>query len=156
MCVLALLSPSKHSRSWGMLTKLTLKYFKCFERLQLPLALLTLLSGLNAAGKSSALQALALLHQSAVENEWNRSLLLNGRLVALGSAGDVIDKIAGRYDFSIGLESATFSRLWTLCSDDRMRDLAIAIPINTGEQSSLALPTSEGHAPIMDTQLPQA
>ncbi len=89
-----------------MLTKVTIEHFKCFERLQLPLAPLTLLSGLNAAGKSSILQALALLHQSAIENEWNRSLILNGRLVALGSASDVIDKIAGRYGFSIGLEAA--------------------------------------------------
>src|SRR5215510_13168684 len=127
MCVLALLSPRRHSRSWSMLTKLTLEYFKCFERLQLPLAPLTLLSGLNAAGKSSVLQALALLHQSAVENEWNRSLILNGRLIALGSAGDVIDKIAGRNDVSIGLESATCSCRWTLHSDDRMRDLAVVI-----------------------------
>lgn len=110
-----------------MLTKVMLGYFKCFERLHLPLAPLTLLSGLNAAGKSSILQALSLLHQSAVENEWNRSLILNGRLVALGSAGDVIDKIAGRYDFSIGLESNTFSCLWNLHSDDRVRDLAVAI-----------------------------
>jgi hypothetical protein len=30
----------------------------------------------------------------------------------------------------------------------------IAIPINTGEQSSLALPPGEGHEPIMDMQLP--
>ncbi len=110
-----------------MLTNVTLEYFKCFKRLQLPLPPLTLLSGLNAAGKSSTLQALALLHQSAAENEWNRSLILNGRLVALGSAGDVIDKLAGRYDFSIGIESNTFNCLWTLHSDDRNRDLAVAI-----------------------------
>jgi hypothetical protein len=32
----------------------------------------------------------------------------------------------------------------------------IAIPIKTGEQSSLALPTGEGHAPIMAMQLPHA
>ena len=32
----------------------------------------------------------------------------------------------------------------------------IAIPINTGKQSSLALPTGEGHDPIMAMQLPHA
>jgi hypothetical protein len=32
----------------------------------------------------------------------------------------------------------------------------IDIPINTGEQSSLALPTGEGHEPSMDRQLPHA
>lgn len=110
-----------------MLTKLRLEYFKCFERLQLPLAPLTLLSGLNAAGKSSTLQSLSLLHQSAVENEWNRTLILNGRLTTLGSAGDVIDKIAGRYEFSIGLESDAFSCTWRMRSEDRIRDLAVPI-----------------------------
>lgn len=110
-----------------MLTKISLEHFKCFERLQLPLAALTLLSGLNAAGKSSILQALSLLHQSAVENEWNKSLILNGRVVALGAAGDVIDKIAGRYNFSIGLESNHFRCSWLLHSNDRINDLAVAI-----------------------------
>lgn len=110
-----------------MLNRVSLEYFKCFERLHLPLARLTLLSGLNAAGKSSILQALALLHQSTVENEWSNALFLNGRLVALGSAGDVIDKIAGRYDFSIGLESPDFSCRWQFTSTDRVRDLSVSI-----------------------------
>lgn len=110
-----------------MLTSITLEYFKCFERVRLPLSPLTLLSGLNAAGKSSVLQALALLHQSAVESEWTRVLILNGRLVALGSAGDVIDKLTGRYEFRIGLESDTFRCLWHMQSEDRVRDLAVPI-----------------------------
>ncbi|NOS89785.1 MAG: AAA family ATPase [Methylococcaceae bacterium] len=44
-----------------MLNRLDLKCFKCFEELHLPLAPLTLLSGTNASGKSSLLQALVLL-----------------------------------------------------------------------------------------------
>jgi predicted ATPase len=110
-----------------MLTGLSLAYFKCFERLRLPLGALTILSGLNAAGKSSTLQALSLLHQSAVESEWTRALILNGRLVALGAAGDVIDKLTGRYEFSIGLEAPTFQCTWKMLSEDRVRDLAVPI-----------------------------
>lgn len=110
-----------------MLTSVSLEYFKCFERLRLPLASLTLLSGLNAAGKSSTLQAFSLLHQSAVESEWTRALILNGRLVALGSAGDVIDKITGRYEFGITLESDTFRCSWRMHSEDRVRDLSVPI-----------------------------
>lgn len=110
-----------------MLTGLSLAYFKCFERLHMPLGALTILSGLNAAGKSSTLQALSLLHQSAVESEWTRTLILNGRLVALGSAGDVIDKLTGRYEFSIGVESETFHCTWKVVSEDRVRDLAVPI-----------------------------
>jgi predicted ATPase len=110
-----------------MLTSVSLNYFKCFERLHLPLASLTLLSGLNAAGKSSTLQAFSLLHQSAVESEWTRTLILNGRLVALGSASDVIDKITGRHEFSISLESDTFRCSWHMRSEDRVSDLAVPI-----------------------------
>ena len=57
-----------------MLTRLDLNYFKCFELLHLPLAHLTLLSGTNASGKSSALQALVLLHQTMREHEWSTRL----------------------------------------------------------------------------------
>lgn len=46
-----------------MLTKLELNNFKCFSRLDLPLAPLTLLAGLNNSGKSSVLQAICMLRQ---------------------------------------------------------------------------------------------
>ena len=42
-----------------MWTRLHLKHFKCFDALDLPLAS-TLLTGLNAAGKSTVIQSLAL------------------------------------------------------------------------------------------------
>jgi hypothetical protein len=64
--------------------------------------------------------------------------------------------------------SDIFGRCWEVALGDgrsspyhlgRRRDTGqpgetIAIPINTGEQSYLALPTGEGHEPIMDMQLP--
>ena len=64
--------------------------------------------------------------------------------------------------------SDIFGRCWEVALGDdrrspshlgRRRDTgqpgeSIDIPINTGERSSLALPTGEGHEPIMDMQLP--
>ena len=47
-----------------MFARIDLQCFQCFARLRLPLAPLTLLTGLNASGKSSVLQALVLLHQT--------------------------------------------------------------------------------------------
>ena len=44
-----------------MLQQIELRYFKCFALLKLPLGPLTLLSGANASGKSSVMQALVLL-----------------------------------------------------------------------------------------------
>ena len=50
--------------------------------------------GLQApAGKSSVLQALALLHQTAREHEWSTHLMLNGCSIQLGTVSDVVDKV---------------------------------------------------------------
>ena len=86
-----------------MLDLLELKHFKCFEHLKLPLANLTVLSGTNASGKSSVLQALALLHQTMREHEWSNRLALNGDATQAGSVSDVVDQVWGRDRFEIGL-----------------------------------------------------
>ena len=83
-----------------MLTRVELRYFKCFDLLRLPIAPLTLLTGLNASGKSSVLQSIVLLHQTMREHEWSTRLVLNGSGVRLGTASDV----AGRTGFEIALE----------------------------------------------------
>lgn len=83
-----------------MLTRVELHHFKCFDLLRLPIAPLTLLTGLNASGKSSVLQAIVLLHQTMREHEWSTRLVLNGSGVRLGAASDV----AGRTGFEITLE----------------------------------------------------
>ena len=44
-----------------ILDAIELRNFKCYEALDLPCAALTVLTGYNAAGKSTALQALLLL-----------------------------------------------------------------------------------------------
>jgi len=75
--------------------------FKAFRRLELPLGPLTLLTGLNSSGKSSVLQALGLLRQSYETQMLIRTkragggLLLNGDLVALGTAQDVLHEDFG-------------------------------------------------------------
>lgn len=95
-----------------MLTRLDLHYFKCFERLALPLAPLTLLSGANAAGKSSALQALVLLHQTMHEHEWATRLMLNGGAIRLGTVLDVVDKAHGRRSIEIGVAEGDHRLRW--------------------------------------------
>ena len=87
-----------------MLTRIDLENFKCFERVHLPIAPLTLLTGLNASGKSSVLQALALFNQTLSEDEHSTSLVLNGSIVKMGMVPDVVDEISGRNEFGISLE----------------------------------------------------
>ena len=67
-----------------MIKRIDLSTFKCFETLRLPLGRLSLLSGINASGKSSILHCLVLLHQTMQENEWSIRIMLNGNVVKLG------------------------------------------------------------------------
>lgn len=95
-----------------MITNIELKHFKCFEKLNLPLSELTLLSGTNASGKSSLLQALVLLHQTINDNEWSNRLVLNGDILKLGTVQDVVNKIYGRHEFEIAIRADDIDHRW--------------------------------------------
>jgi len=114
-----------------VLTSLGIDWFKCFDQVRLRLAPLTLLAGVNGGGKSSAIQALVLLHQSMVCREWGRSLLLEGPELALGTAADVLDQVVGARHLQFHLETARVdggseSVSWLFATTDR-RALAIAL-----------------------------
>ena len=74
-----------------MLSRVCLTNFKCFDSVALELAPLTLLCGLNGMGKSSVLQALLVLRQSAATGELDHGrLVLSGELADLGTGQDVL------------------------------------------------------------------
>ncbi|MFC5214733.1 AAA family ATPase [Streptomyces coerulescens] len=76
-----------------MIDQLSLTNFKAFRSADIPLAPVTLLTGLNSSGKSSVLQAFVLLRQSYDSSTLYSSdggLLLNGDLVELGTGLDVL------------------------------------------------------------------
>jgi predicted ATPase len=74
-----------------VIESLRLRNFKCFADATLALGALTLLSGVNGAGKSSVLQALLVLRQSWQQGLLGRGrLALNGDLVQLGTAQDAL------------------------------------------------------------------
>lgn len=96
-----------------MLSEIEIRLFKCFEHLRLPLCPLTVLSGPNASGKSSVIQALALLHQTMHGHEWSTRLILNGSAVQLGTMGEVVDYVYGdRRSFEVGLIDDETSCHW--------------------------------------------
>ena len=109
-----------------MLARIDLRYFKCFTLLKLPLRPLTLLSGTNASGKSSVIQALALLHQTMREHEWTSHIMLNGSAVHLGTTTDVVDQIQGHRAFGISLHEADGSYVEWEAEGERT-DMAMAV-----------------------------
>jgi len=72
-----------------MLECIELHNFKSARDLSVRLAALTVLTGLNGSGKSTVLQALALLKQSLQIDDGLQELALRGALVRLGRSEDV-------------------------------------------------------------------
>jgi predicted ATPase len=110
-----------------MFTELGIESFKCLGTFRRKLGGLTLLTGHNAAGKSSVVQSLAVLRQTAQESEWSQSLLLNGTSVTLGTMFDVIDRGVGGQGFAIDLATKEWRILWETRSKERTTDLVAPI-----------------------------
>jgi predicted ATPase len=72
-----------------MLEHIELKNFKSARNLNVKLAPLTVLTGLNGSGKSTVLQSIALLKQSLRSGVASQELRLRGVLVRLGRSEDV-------------------------------------------------------------------
>ena len=101
-----------------MLQKIELTNFKCFDSLELTCAPVTLLCGLNGMGKSSVLQALLVLRQSAVSGELDQGhLVLSGELASLGTGRDVLFEGAESDVVAFELHDSTASESCCLAFD---------------------------------------
>jgi predicted ATPase len=87
-----------------MLNSLRLHNFKSAKDLPIRMELLTVLAGLNGSGKSTALQAIALLKQSLGVHDSNLRLHLRGSLVQMGRCEDVFfeNAVDDEIKFEIG------------------------------------------------------
>lgn len=90
-----------------MISRIELTNFKIFPQQEIAIAPLTLLTGVNGSGKSSVMQALAMLRQSYDTGFLDRhSWLLNGELVELGNGADVLhDNPIDQGEMSVTLTS---------------------------------------------------
>ncbi len=109
-----------------MLREIHLSSFKCFDTLDLPLGSLTLLTGVNGGGKSSVMQALMLLSQTFGQQEWGRSLLLEGPELALGNVADVLNQDSARRSLAVGITTDEQKVKWLFKAEDR-RALSIEL-----------------------------
>lgn len=89
-----------------MLKSLSLSNFKCFkEKSVFELGKVTIFSGYNGRGKSSVLQSLLLLSQSALKDGKIDKLHIEGDWVKQGSYEDLIHASAENWDIEIGITS---------------------------------------------------
>jgi predicted ATPase len=92
-----------------MIERLAITNFKAFDSADIRFGRYTLLSGLNSSGKSTVLQALALLRQGAnFLNTEDCTLPLNGELVQLGTGRDILHE---EYAAEAGAEPEIMLRL---------------------------------------------
>ncbi len=108
-----------------MLKQLRIQNFKCFPSLRLPLESLTLLTGFNAAGKSTSIQSILLIAQSLRSGNRSAKLSLNGPLTRLGSPGEVLYSGSGQVLFSMGDDSHEIE--WLSEAEDRAHGVALRI-----------------------------
>src|ERR1035438_6849748 len=101
-----------------MIRALRMERFKCFDSLILPLSPLTLFTGFNAAGKSTALQSLLLLSQTLRSQKGSAELRLKGPLANLGTPADVINRICGGNEMALGLKTDEVELLWRFSVTD--------------------------------------
>jgi predicted ATPase len=73
-----------------MIEELTLRNFKCFQAEKtFSFSKLNLLTGINGRGKSSVLQSVLLLAQSAWQTPNISKLIINGEIISLGNFDDI-------------------------------------------------------------------
>lgn len=82
-----------------MIREIEVQNFKCFHELKrFELAKLNLLTGINGRGKSSLLQSILLLSQSASELNFSKKLKLRGKHIDLGNFDDIKNSETTRED----------------------------------------------------------
>lgn len=88
-----------------MLKRWSVTNFKPIRgRLDLELAPITLLAGLNSCGKSSFLQSILLVQQTLANQNRERILVFNGSMVSLGTFDEVVNDQTDTGSMGIGFE----------------------------------------------------
>lgn len=101
-----------------VLRSLEFSNLKCFSALHLELAPLTLFTGFNSAGKSTALHSLLLLTQGLSLDPDSEYLSPNGPIVRLGQPGDVLSSKAEERRIEISVSTMREQASWSFTPVD--------------------------------------
>jgi predicted ATPase len=103
-----------------MLVNLHLENFKGFDFIDIPFRAVTLLAGLNSAGKSSVIQALLLLKQIDYQRDPSTAhaeLFPNGDFISQGSGRELLHEFATTDELCIACETDKRIHNWRFCYD---------------------------------------
>jgi len=96
-----------------MLKDITLSNFKCLVNEKIEFSYLNLLTGLNGTGKSTLIQSLLLLRQNfELGLLQRREISLNGDLVRIGTANDLLYQYYDKKEVGITINTDLGSALW--------------------------------------------
>ncbi len=130
------------------MTEIALTNVKAFRQANLRLAPLTLMTGVNAVGKSTVLQALGLLRQSSEAGMLHQTagLLLNGDYVEIGTGADLLHDDfepddQGRPIVAIRVTDGGMTSSWSVVVDtaDREADVLSWTQCDNIDEGSSAL-----------------
>ena len=113
-----------------MIEYIILKNFKCFDELQVRLAPLTLVTGMNGVGKSTLIQSLLVIRQSFISRYLQDGYLsLNGELVNLINGEELLYKQAVNESVEICVEDSEDEFLFNISeidSDNHLQNVKIS------------------------------
>ncbi len=122
-----------------MITKFSLKNFKCFSGKQnFVFSRLNLLTGYNGRGKSSVFQALLMLSQSIDRYNDIKKLCINGNFVKLDLYEDIVNSVNFPIEFSLFTDSGILNELTLGYKKDKenSRSASLCELIMNGNDSS--------------------
>ena len=97
-----------------MLERIHLENFKASRDVDIRLAPLTVLSGMNSSGKSTLLQAIGVLRQSYDRSGRSFGLVLSGPLVQIGTFSDLLSEGTSEDSVSVTLTEDGQTARWTV------------------------------------------
>ncbi len=122
-----------------MIEYIILKNFKCFDELQVRLAPLTLVTGMNGVGKSTLIQSLLLIRQSFISRYFQDDYLcLNGELANLINGEALLYKQAENDSVEICIEDSEHDFVFKIQKTDSENHLQ-HVEISPKDYSKLGL-----------------